>query len=251
MKNNLEVILCFILMGCNFQSEPNETESADREEKMQIEYVDLSAEHMGLWVSETYINTLKETRSTKIASGTGVDDFYRISEDHSILRTSIHEGGASNLLLMTSENKGLIFNSDTTKSYAAVEFHDNSLYVDGDVYTKAPDGKDGLNVLVNSTFIEGKYWLNETEIELKRDGTVLGLDSLKRFELNLDYLDAGMEYDKIYLFFNDEQRYRTYLYAFVSDTLIISKIDCKSEADEYDYCVEVAKGETLYKLVKK
>ncbi len=239
------------MIGCSSITEKKEQTESKSEEIATAKFVDLSDKHIGFWVNEEYYEVLKESNSTKIAGESGSDDFYRISNDNSIMNMNIHEGGANNLILMESENKGQIFNSDTTESYSTIQFQNETLLTDGKRYIKAPNGENGFNELVNSAFISGKYLLNGIEVEFKANGTLTGLDSIQKFELNLDYNDAGMQHDKIYLQFNNEKDTRTYLYSFNSDTLTISKIDCKTQAEDYDYCVEVEKGEIIYKLIKK
>jgi len=238
------------MISCSSNTEKKEQTESKSEEIATIKFVALSDNHIGFWVNEEYYEALKESNSTKIAGESGSDDFYRISNDNSIMNLNIHEGGADNLLLMNSENKGQIFSSDTTESYSKIQFQNGTLLTDSKKYIKAPNGENGFNELVNSAFISGKYLLNGIEVEFKANGTLTGLDSIQKFELNLDYNDAGMQYDKIYLQFNNEKETRTYLYRFNSDTLTISKIDCKTQAEDYDYCVEVEKGETVYKMIK-
>lgn len=251
MKIVFNILICLLMIGCTSKTEKNETVKSDIEEKIKPKYVGLSKKHIGFWVNEKYFKKLKETRSTKKAGEIGVDDFYRISDNNSIMSMNIHEGGSDNVILMNSEDDGQIFNSDTTEYYSKVKFQNEVLFILSEKYIKAPNGKNGLHELVNSAFMSGQYLLNETEIEFKPNGILLGLDSIQTFELNLDYNDAGMQYDKIYLHFSNEKEARTYLYSFNSDTLTISKIDCKTQAEDYDYCLEVEKGEPIFKLIKK
>jgi hypothetical protein len=251
MKNLFKILAIVLIAGCSSQTEKTTEQNSDSTKKSVMNYVDLPEKYVGFWVYESYFEALQKTKSTKKAGEMDVDDFYRISKDNSIMRMNIHEGGADNIILMTSKSDGQIFSSDTTDTYYKVEFRDEFMIVDGKKYIKAPNNENGFNELVNSAFISGIYLLNGSEIEFKTNGVITGLDSIQNFELNLDYNDAGMQYDKIYLQFNNEKETRTYLYGFNSDTLIISNIDCKTQAEDYDYCLEVEKGETIYKLIKK
>ena len=249
MNPLIRIITCLLIVGCSSQTEQKSQSKLKSEKDSLPKFFDLSKRHVGFWVYEEYYKALQETKSTKKAGEMGGDDFYRIYEDNSIMRMNIHDGGAENIILMTSENKGQIFSSDTTESYFEIEFRDGILLTDNKKYIKAPDNKSGFNELVNSSFISGKYMLDNNVVELKTDGTVIGLDSILSYELNLDYNDAGMQYDKIYLQFKDEKESRTYLYALDSDTLTISEVDCKTLED--NFCVEIERGESIYKLIKK
>src|SRR5690606_38113930 len=131
MKKALNILICLLMIGCTYQTEKKVqtalTEAAA--EEVQLKFVELSKKHTGFWVNEQYYKALIETHSTKKAGEMGVDDFYKISDDNSIMRMNIHEGGADNIILMTSKDVGQIFSSDTTESYFEVEFTDGLMIV--------------------------------------------------------------------------------------------------------------------------
>jgi len=249
MKIVYNILICALIIGCNSQTETIEQVGFNTKENNQTKYIALSKKHIGFWVNEEYFNELKATLSTKKAGEKGVDDFYKISVNNSIMRMNIHEGGDDNILLLTSENKGQIFSSDTVEAYSEVVFKDGFMYAENKKYIRTTDGDHGFHELVNSAFISGKYLLDGYKVELNTDGTINGLDSIVSYKLNLDYNDAGMQFDKIYLQYNKESEPLTYLYLINSDTLIISEIDCKTLED--DYCVEVAKGKSIFALKKE
>lgn len=211
--------------------------------------VDLSEKYVGFWVYEKYFEALQKTKSTKKAGEMDVDDFFRISKDNSIMRMNIHEGYSYNIVVMSSTDKGQIFSSDTAELYFNVEFKDETMIVDGKKYIKAPNGENGLNELVNSAFISEEYTIDGTQVEFKANGTIQGLDSVLSYELNLDYNDAGMQLDKIYLKSANTENPVPYTYQMKEDTLFISEIDCKTFED--DFCVEIEKGKLVYTLLKK
>jgi hypothetical protein len=167
------------------------------------------------------------------------------------MHLNLHEGGANNILLMSTKTRGQIFSSDKTEAYYKVDFKDNYMIIDNKKYIKAPAEENGLNILVNRTLFAGKYGINNETIQFSESGQIFGLDSIIHYDVNLDYADAGMQYDKIYLQFRNEKEPRTYLYEFVADSLVIFHIVCLSEDEEDNYCLEVEKGKEFIKLKKK
>jgi len=240
------------LLGYNLSSEKTGDNIDTNIGKVDItKYIKTPNNCFGFWVNEEYLKALQKTNSTKKASEMGVDDFYKISANSSVMRLNLHEGGADNILLMTTNSTGQIFSSDTLEAYFKVEFKDNYLIVESRKYLKAPTTKNGLVELVNRIMFSGEYLINDKTIQFQESGKITGLDSIIHYEANLDYIDAGMQYDKIYLQFNSEKEPRTYLYQLVADTLVIYNIDCLTLDEEYDYCLEVKKGTEFMRLNKK
>ncbi len=240
------------MFGCNSSSEKTNNNIENKIETVnKKEYFKLPDNCFGIWVNEKYLKALRQTHSTKKAGEMGVDDFYRISKENSIMRFDVHESGADNILLMDTKSTGQIFSSDKSEAYFKVKFKENYLIVDNDKYVKAPALENGLVNLVNRTLFSGKYVIDGKTIQFQESGQIVGIDSVLHFEVNLDYNDAGMQYDKIYLQFKKEKEPRTYLYEFVSDTLVIFNLKCLTMNDDNDYCLEVEKGNVFMKLKKK
>lgn len=248
MKILTHIILIVFIAGCS-QSEQSKANS--EKEKANTSFVKLEEEHKGFWVNEAYLNSLRKTKSTKKSGEEGVDRFYKIYKTNSIMALNIHEGGAKNVLLMNSKFKGQIYSPDSSKTYSIIEFRNGVLNVDGEKYIKAPDSEDGLQMLVNRSFFSGEYMFLDKLIRFNENATIVGLDSLVYFELNLDYIDAGMQFDKIYLRHKDELEEKAYLYEFNYDTLRIFNINCITFDEEIDYCVEVEKGSQRYLFIRK
>ena len=240
------------LLGCNSSTKNTSDNTDTKMEKVdKTEYIETPSTCFGLWVHEEYLKALQQTNSTKKASEMGVDDFYRISTNSSVMRLNLHEGGADNILLMTTKSTGQIFSSDTLEAYFTVEFKDNYMIVENKKYIKARTTENGLEELVNRTLFSGKYVINDQTIQFQENGKIIGLDSIVHYKANLDYADAGMQYDKIYLQFNNEKEPRTYLYEFIADALVLYNIDCLTLDEDYDYCLEVEKGTEFMRLKKK
>lgn len=236
-----------LAVGCSTKREKTPIHASEMQ-PAEAEYEALSENHLGFWVRGGYYQALRKTKSTKKAGKIGADDFYKINEDHSIMRMNLHEGWAEGIILLTTKGSGKIHSQDTSQVYHEVEFRNGMMVIDGKKYIKAPNEPDGLNQVVNGAFISGKYWLDNIGVEFKESGDIIGLDSLISFKLNLDYSDAGMQLDKIYLRFKNKVNSVPYTYAINADTLLISKINCKTL--EGDFCVEIESGETTYTLIK-
>ncbi|MBL4753936.1 MAG: hypothetical protein JKY52_10140 [Flavobacteriales bacterium] len=242
------ITLCVLLYSCT----PLPDQETDNivQHSEPVKYFSLDKHQIGLWVNEKYLSSLQNSKSTKKSQEGKFDDFYRLSDGNSVMRMNCHEGGTSSIILMTSPSSGVIVSLDSSESYFEVDFIDDLMIVGNDRYFGCGDKKEGLLTRVNNAFFSGQYLLDGKNIEFKSNGIVYGLDSIQSFKLNLDYIDAGMQYDKIYFQFNNEPEPRTYLYGFSSDTLRFFEIDCLTEAEDYDYCLEVQKGPVSHVLIR-
>ncbi len=252
IKTTLAIVTCIALFG--FNSWGNKTAvntNSKRETTEKPQFIKTPASCFGLWIQEDYLKALQKTHSTKKAQEMAVDDFYRISNDNSVMRQTLHEGGADNILLMTTETKGQLFSSDTLEAYSQVEFKDNTMIIKNKTYIKAPSIENGLTEMVNRTLFSGEYIVGNQTITFLENGQINGLDSIVCYEANLDYIDAGMQYDKMDIQFKKEKEPRTYIYQIVSDTLVLFNIQCLTMDEELDYCVEIEKGTEFLKLKKK
>lgn len=241
-------IIVFLLAGCSFQSEKEANKKVEIS-KNKEECINIAEEYYGTWVSEKYIEALKKTKSTKKAGELGVDEFYKITPENVIIKMNIHEGGDRNIILMTAKDKGIIYSMDTSSFYSNVEFTGGKMIVNGVNYIKAPNSENGLTALVDSVLISGEYWLDSNKVEIMPNGTVIGVNNLRSLELNLDYNDAGMQLDKLYLKFSEDGTEVPYIYEIKNDTLFIFELECMTVED--DYCVEIEKGREVYRFIKK
>lgn len=244
MKPKYFIVILVFCIGCT----GSDSSKQRPEVQEKIVYQNIPEEHLGLWVAEKYIHALSESRSTKKAGELNLDMLYQIDAPSNIISMNLHEGGADNLLLMSSKNNGQIFSSDSLNAYEKVLFEDNELIIDEEKFIHA---NNGLEELVNEVILAGTYSFNGKSIEMKRNGTFVGFDAITNYKLNLDYVDAGMQFDKIYFQFDGESEPRTYLYEFVSDTLVIREIDCLTLDETNNYCLEVEKGKVVYEFIKK
>ena len=244
MNRLISIVILFFLISCS-TSEQKEIE--EKKPAGKASFIPIPPMYKGLWVNEGYLKELSKTRSTKMAQGK--EGFYKIYDKNSIMQLDLHEGGAENILVMETDKDGQIYSTDSTQALNKVEFKDGIMVIDNVRCIKAPDGESGLQVLVNKAFFSGKYLLGEKFIEFKDDGSITGLDSINGFNLNLNYVGPGMQFDLINFKLNDKSK--DYLYEFKSDTLLISEVDCLVMEEESDFCLEVAKGNEVYRMVKK
>jgi len=251
MKKTTYILICLFLTECSLISDNSKSDNVSKTDKKKIEFIKTSSNYFGFWVSEEYIEAIRKTKSTKKASEMNVDEFYRIYNNSSIMFCNLHEGGANNILLMTTNSTGQVYSADTTQTYGSIEFKDNFLIVENKRFIKTDLEGNGLKQLVNRTLFTGKYIFQKDTISLNDNGEIFGLDSIVKYEVYLDYIDIGMQYDKINLQFKSLKTTQPFLYEFNEDTLLIYNQNCVEMDEENNNCNVVEKGKIFLKLVKE
>ena len=243
------LIIVFAAAGCGCSSDETIIVQTNAEAKT-VEVIKLSRDKYGFWVSKKYLTNLEKTKSTKKAQEMGAD-MISIDGSQEIMMMTIHEDGAQNIIIMQTESIGQVYSSDSTKKYDEIRFEGNELSVGNEQYIHASSlHARSSNDLINSTFIANNYDYNGKEVVFDKEGSIKGMDGIISYSLNLDYIDAGMQFDKIFLKYEGEDERRTFLYEFVSDTLFIYELDCIVQSEDSDYCLDVNKGPLKFKLVK-
>lgn len=244
MKNLKPYIFIFcVLLGCDAQEE--KTENAQ-----SLSLVPLEKEYIGTWVHKAYLADLEATKSTKKAQELGRDKLYRITENQEIMYMTLHEGAGGNRLLMNAKNEGAIYAQDTSIKYSEVRFQEGIMRVENKTFVKVEGFGDSFAKLINQTFFAGTYKMGGETVLFNPNGNIKGLSGFTRYRLNTDYMDAGMQFDKIYLSPGDPQIEETFLYKFVGDTLLIKEPVCVEWDDERTHCYEIEQGKVIYKLRK-
>lgn len=258
MKTIFTIFSLFLFLSCTSKlnhDQQNSTASTLEDvskNKHSFDFIEFPSQRIGFWVDEKYIDDLVNSKSTKVASESGHDNFYKIYNQGSIMHLNIHEGAGEDLLLMATPDSGVIFSSDTTMEYGKVKFERDTMIVNGIRYIKAPyqeEPDEALHKMVNSSFFSGQYLFHDSMVTFGVDGSISGLDSIRSYHLNLDYNDMGMQYDKIFFQNNPHEKPMEYIYEFHADTLFIIKSVCKTQ--ESDFCVEIEKGEIVYQFLKQ
>lgn len=202
----------------------------------------------GYWLSESYLQDLEKTKSTKAAQELGHDHLIRIYGDSLIMKLSLHEGDTENKLNFKSPTEADIVNPTTFEIYNHIKFSNNKLILDGESYTKIEEenSRPKFYDMINAKTISGNYLMNGKKIEFMDNGNVNGLDSVISYKLNLDYADAGMQYDKIYLKIKNQKEQQAFIYEWKDKTLSIININCLEKEDKDDWCSVIEKGTVLY-----
>ncbi|MCK6640035.1 MAG: hypothetical protein L6Q81_08110 [Bacteroidia bacterium] len=114
------------------------------------------------------------------------------------------------------------------------------------VYVKT---KENIGIPEDLLF-KGQYMLGDNFVTLNADGTISGLDSIKFYAVENDYIGPGMgDVDIVYLGKTEKEKL-THCFEFKVDTLFIYDIDCK-ETDEDGTCMDIQKGQLKWALTRK
>ena len=114
------------------------------------------------------------------------------------------------------------------------------------IYVKAQE-KIGIP---EDVLFKGQYKFGDKSVTLNADGNIDGLDSVKFYSIENDYIGPGMgDVDILYLGKKREEQL-TYCFEFKSDTLFIYDKNCK-ETDESGTCLDMQKGKLKWTLTKK
>ena len=202
----------------------------------------------GLWVNKKYVEKLRTTGSPRESQNVVPTSMvilpYTIGGKASII-WGFHEG--TNGIL--KENKGQlgIYTTEGGEADFLLSIEKGELKMRDDTFVKSVARiKDDYRI-AEEFLLSGKYLSGDTEVELTPDGRILGIDSLNRLSVVLDYQDAGMQVDLIDLGLNDQMK--TYGFTFKGNELIVYHLNCLQKED--NRCMEVAIGEEYLALTRK
>jgi|GEM_PF-1925564 len=217
----------------------------------------------GRWLNKTYVDKVKETRSTKEAQDFSDLCLATIEQrgDTTFLSTSwnFHEGGDILALTMTSANKAESDSTDDPYERFVVTLNaDSSINIahgeqDND-YIKFGSGTKYRNYteIVNEALFSGSYALGDsTLVEFHNDGRLDGIEGYVKYMANEDYIGPGMDYDQMNLT-SASGCDSTFGYQFHDDTLDIFRLGCvESDPEDSTYCLDYERKETIYELKKR
>jgi len=250
MKPLLYTMLLLLFVACNTKNTVENTS-----------HVPHPAGLVGSYISQDYLNALDTTKSTlQSQQYAGLSSASIMAEGDTLLFYSnwnFHEGGVVYGIKMDSDTSGKIF-SDSTITYYLEIINDSTLRVfnskDNFILSKYSNDPKAADVskIINEKLLPENLSLNGHRVSFQNDGTVEGIDGLSKFNFNIDYNDAGMDFDKINLTFKNNPSSQEFGYVISGDTFEIYTLTCV-EFDKYDstVCLSHTKSSTLYKLLKK
>jgi len=204
----------------------------------------------GNWVNKKYVDKLKETKSPKASQDIVPITMLMLPKETNQKATIIwgfHEGTSGTV----KQHNGQFGIQTGTENEFELTFklEDNLLKTEKDEFVKIKYSDDGHTYdIIEQLLFAGKYDLEGKQVEFTYDGKVKGLDTIAEYTVIIDYYDAGMQVDQLYLGAGYDNHKR-YGFQFKQDTLIIYQLDCVQRED--DYCVVVANGQELFKMTKK
>ncbi len=201
----------------------------------------------GFWATEKYINTLTKTKSPRQSQDDG--EFFQVPRFYKdrAFPCVYHEGGAD--FHVVKRDNSYYLKSDYDKNDSTeIVFIDNGnkMKIWNKRYVKTQE-KIGIP---EDILFKGLYKLGDKSVTLNADGTIIGLDSIKFYSVENDYIGPGMgDVDILYLGKTDKEKL-THCFEFKSDTLLIYDITC-NETDENGICMDIQKGQLKWTLEKK
>ena len=201
----------------------------------------------GFWATEKYINILTKTKSPRQSQDAG--EFFQIPKSFidKAYPFVYHEGGAD--FHVVKKNNSYYLIADNYKNDSTlIHFTDgeNKIIIGDEIYFKR---QENIGIPEELLF-KGQYFLGAKSVTLNADGTILGLDNIKFYTVQNDYIGPGMgDVDILYLGKTINEKL-TYCFEFNSDSLLIYDTKCNG-ADESGKCLDIRKGRLKWTLVKK
>jgi hypothetical protein len=262
MKKYILIVLATLfLVACNNNKPVSNEISAEvitisNDSSNIVSEKDMIVPFSGLWISENYYNSLKETRSTKIAQEFAM----MICIPNKILQPTsmeyaFHEGSES--IYVAKDKSGYYFKSVPAQDV----FHtiqiitENKLKIGDNLFLKLSNDFEFSNKrfdkIIGELLFKGVYSTeNGKTVTFGADEELTGLDDFIGYLPILDYYDIERNIDLIILKTSEKDIYQQFGYKFDIDTLFLYETKCV-EYNEEEQCVSVDFGELQYKLLKQ
>lgn len=215
----------------------------------------------GQWVNVKYIDALKQTKSARNSQESCDVIYVNIDTNlNTIINYSFHEGVNCKISKQDINSYYLDWENKILKKVDSKTV----LFVSGDkvdtlVYNPHRIG-DYNNALLNKIIFSGSYMDLQSgeKVFFTNEGKVSGLRKFKSYIVNNDYFDSALDFD-IIKFFNEndvgkgawqinKDSILTWQVSF--DTLKIYSLFCKGYYEKTTDCIELGKGDLIYKLIK-
>ncbi|HTA28802.1 MAG TPA: hypothetical protein VK809_13505 [Bacteroidia bacterium] len=201
----------------------------------------------GTWASEAYIRILKTTKSPRLSQDSGY--FIQIPKSYKdkTFPYLYHEAGGEYHIIKHGTSfylKSIDNASDSTEIIVAD--NGNKLKIWNEVFIKT---KDSCGVPEDILF-KGNYKLNGKPVTFNANGTIVGLDSIKFYAIENDYIGPGFgDLDVVYLGKTSKEK-QTHSFLFKADTLFIYKIKCLEIDSSNGDCLDIANDKLRYTLIR-
>lgn len=237
------VLSLIFFTNCKQSGEGSSTEPATAAE--------IPATLAGYWVNADWWKTLRDTRSPRAAAPKAEVAAAIIRQDSSRwvadLSYNWHEGQQ---LTIRSKDGGLQLydpqNAAVTTMALAIQPGGAMIRLDSFNMVKLGDGFDGYKV-ISHTLVGGQYDLNGKTVVFNPNGTVVGLDGFKFYELNLDYVTDELDAETIILSTESQDGREVLAYRWNGNQLVLSEILDNEDPNGRPFIV----GKARYTLAKQ
>jgi len=206
----------------------------------------------GVWVNKAYLDTLLATGSPRTAINAVREsciEFRSDTDKYAHIALNFHEGEDERIF--RKGGKYMLGDSGEILALSPEEIRIAHQYF---VKFKHPDSlKYDYNIVEELLFV-GNYQLeNGAKVSFSSDGRVFGLDSVRYFTPNVDYIGPGLDVDQLWLGVDsDVYKSPKYAFKFINDTLLLYKLNCLEGYDSTDQsCGVTGFGQLKWKLFKK
>ena len=252
------ILLC-ILASATLISCGSDTKPAQQSEAPAINFKTNSVPvpFAGSWISEDYLNKIRENQSPRKAQEGSEECFIQIPDNTlrpATMVINFHEGLSD---LVTVSNNGTFQlwdkQGDTLSSllYTIQPLSADSIKIGDKLFIKInPAATNNDPRILEEILFKGTYSTKKGErIEFKANGEVSGLGKYKYYEPVIDYFDAGLQVDQVGLG-ETRDKLTNFGFKFRKNGLDLFELKCKTFDDKEKRCVEVDFGKKAFDLSK-
>ncbi len=221
--------------------------------KLKKSFADTTIPYQGLWVSEHYLNEIREGKALHESADT---ETKCIVIPHRTLQVTrfifgFHDGGASLVFVKKGATFYPCFLYDGLYVDSLNPVAEGKLKIGHDFYIRVGE-KDSASSdwgILEKLLFAGQYMRSGGSgmAVFAKNGKIQGLDSLGYYDPVVDYADLVTKVDHIRLG-RDKHHYNDYGLRLLGDTMMIYTIDCLNYVD--GECVLDTLGRQIYTLVK-
>ncbi len=252
------ILLCILaaaaLLSCGSDTKPAQQSAAPA---IDFKTKSVSVPFAGNWISEEYLNKIRENQSPRKAQEGSEECFIQIPDNTlrpATMVINFHEGLSD---LVTVSNNGTFQlwdkQGDTLSSllYTIQPLSADSIKISDKLFIKInPAATHNDPRILEEILFKGTYSTKKGElIEFKPNGEINGLGKYKFYEPVIDYFDAGLQVDQVGLG-ETVDKLEYFGFKFKKDKLELYKLKCNAYDDIDNRCVDVSFGEKLHELQK-